>query len=464
MGISGDAAIAIQWAAFAVTFPFVGLRIFTRFQAGRLGSSDLIVSLTWLMFLLTNTGDNELWRRGLYQDSIGWGGEWEKAIPDANTRVTLLKIKFAAYFPYILQLWGVKLSIIALYYTLITDQFAKLRLALHCITAYCIATLLISVILNLFWCTPLSKNWGLVKDSHDKCFHSIVPYVVPLTFHISSDFVLYLLPFVLLKSLRTQLPQRQFIGVIGLIALGGIYILISVGRYIANAHRVKVPTLAVWTAVEMLLGLIIVCCPALGMFGSRRKRSDGSIHLQTRPNDSSCSGKDGEPVQSWFNTRTRTASRASENLYTHRGSVDHSDIEMDCRASKTQSLQSSKSNNNQRRSGRSSQQRFLPRISQSRESLVQEPVAAYHTCSPLPAAGSTPIDRRKLSRDAGMYPPSEFKVEESLRQNNGNVQESVNALRDDILRSISFAYDEQSYNHEHHTHSQGRKTSREGWR
>ncbi|KAF3209718.1 hypothetical protein TWF679_007255 [Orbilia oligospora] len=428
MGISGDAAIAVEWGVFGITFLFVGLKIFARHRAGRLGFSDILVGLTWLMFLITNTCDNELWRRGLYRDDLSWKDDWSNVIPDPDTRMTLMKIGYASYFPYILQLWGVKFSFLALYYGLVSSRFPKLRLVLHFITGYTVITLIISIVLNLAWCTPISRNWDLDSTARTTCFAGLVPDLVPV-----------------------------FNGLLVLFGLGAACIGVTIGRFIAKGDEADIPTIAVWTAMEMAIGLIVVCCPALKILFPAKWRKPGSVQLQSGI-DESTDGKDGETVKSWLSVRTRTISKTSEGMSTwYRGSIDTSDLEME-----SQTIQTQTSSSNQRRSGRSSQQRLLSRISQFREGSVREPEAAYMPGTP--SLGSTPPDRRKPSRDGGMYPPSEFKVEESLRQNNGNVQESVNALRDDILRSISFAYDEQSYNHNHHTHTQPRKTSREGWR
>ncbi|KAK6503752.1 hypothetical protein TWF481_008756 [Arthrobotrys musiformis] len=460
MGISGDAAIGVSWGAFAITFLFVGLKVFARHRAGRLGFGDILVGLTWLMFLINNTCSNELWRRGLYRDDLSWENDWSQAIPDPDARVMLMKIGYASYFPYILELWGVKFCFLALYYSLVGSRLPKLRLGLHFLTGYIALTLVISIVLNLAWCTPISRHWALDSADRTTCFAGLVPDLVPVIFHISSNFALYTFPFILLNSLRTHLPGPQFKAVLILFGLGAVFIGVTIGRFIANGDEASIPSVAVWTAMEMAIGLVVVCCPALKVFfpAKWKVRKPGTVHLQSGNNDST-DGKDGETVKSWLSVRTRTISKTSEAMGTwYRGSVDTSDLELE-----TQTIQTSHtSNSNQRRSGRSSQQRFLSRISQSREGLVREPEAAH--VPGTPPLGSSPLERRKPSRDGAMYPPSEFKVEESLRQNNGNVQESVNALRDDILRSISFAYDEQSYNHDHHTHAKPRKTSREGWR
>ncbi|KAF3929802.1 hypothetical protein ABW19_dt0209906 [Dactylella cylindrospora] len=446
MGVSGNAAIAVEWAALAFTVPFVGLRVYARTRHSLLSVSDLVVVTTWLMFLANNICDNELWNKGLYQENLSWRDEWSEAIPDPETRVLLMKISYASYFPYILELWGVKFSLIALYYTLITVHLPKLRLALHLVTLYTIVTLIASIFLNLLWCIPISENWSLDQTDGNTCFSSIIPYVVPIAFHITSDFALYILPFILLKSLRMNLRRGQLAGILGLFGLGAICIGVSIGRFVASGEEVKIPTLAVWTALEMAIGLIVVCCPALKIFFTKEREASIKIHAGHASADS---GKDVDTIKSWFSVRSRSASKTGDNMF--RGSVDHSDLEMD----------SHHYQDRDKRTRQASHPRGLPRISQSsREGLVNDhEISSITPATPPQAAG------RKQSHDRP-YPPSEFKVEECLRMTNGNVQESVMALTDDILRSISMAYDEQSYNHQAHTHVQPRKASRDGsgWR
>ncbi|KAK6355499.1 hypothetical protein TWF696_004596 [Orbilia brochopaga] len=462
MGVSGAAAIAVEWAAFAVSFPFVGLRMFVRYQAGRLGSSDLIVLFTWLMFLAKTTCDNELWRRGLYRENLAWKDDWSAVVPDPDARVAVMKIGYASYFPYLLQLWGVKFSLIALYYNYITIRSPRLQMALHCVSGYVAVTLVVSLALQLLRCVPISQNWAIEEDDRQKCMDRTVPYLIPVIFHISSDFALCVIPFLFLKSFRLRLPHRQHACIVALFTLGGASIAVSIGRFVARGSDANITTLAVWTAIEMKMGMVLICLAAVAAVNSNRKRRSGSIPLPPGNNDTSDSGKEEETVKSWFSVRSRSASKTSDNMF--RGSTDNLDLELESPIQKTQPPPPS-----HRRSSRISHtSRFLSRISQSsREGLnnvVQTPGSSYDSMSPLSSTPPTVNLGRKLSQDRA-YPQSEFRVEESLRQNNGNVQESVNALRDDILRSISFAYDEQSYNHDHHTHAQPRKLSKDAnWR
>ncbi|KAF3917536.1 hypothetical protein AA313_de0200923 [Arthrobotrys entomopaga] len=482
MAVSGLAAGVIQWVAFGLTLPFVALRLYARHRAVRLGLSDLLVVLTLLMFFIHVIINMVLARYGLFHNDLSFVRGWSSAFPDDNLRIYIQKINYINYIPYLLELWGVKFSLIALYYTLITIQLPKLRIVLHCITAYTVITIIISILLYLFWCVPITLNWSIAPEDRRKCTMGQVPFLVPIGFHMSSDFALYLLPFILLKSLSMRLPKRQFAGVLGLFGLGAVCICISICRIIAGKRQAKATTVAVWTALEMAAGVIVICLPALKVLLPKRRSHSGSIRLSSAQGDSSGApaAKDEETFGSWFTNKTntvksRTLSRASDILYTHSSVIEESnDLEMNTQHSQQQQQQSqpqrrhSQASQN-RRSGRSShasQSRFLKRLSLSRDHSIREPDNAHIPASPTYIPSSP--DRRRQSRDAVTYPPSEFKVEESLRQNNGNVQESVNALRDDILRSISFAYDEQLYKHEHHTHPHGKNTrdggGGSGWR
>ncbi|EWC46078.1 hypothetical protein DRE_04652 [Drechslerella stenobrocha 248] len=485
MGVSGNAAIAVEWAAFAVSLPFVGLRFCARYQAGRLGASDLIVLFTWLTFLAKTICDNELWRRGVYQEGISWRDDWSGAITDPDSRVIVTKVGFAVYFPYILELWGVKFALIALYYNFITFQSPRLRLALHCVTAYTAITLAISIALKLLQCVPISDNWATDPSVRGHCADRTVPYLIPVVFHISSDFALCAIPFPFLRFWRIKLSRRQRICLISLLIVGGASVAVSIGRFVVRSGDAHITTLAVWTAIEMNLGLLVVCWAAVVALNSSRMRRRGSIPLPPGNNDATDSGREEETIKSWFSVRSRSASKTSDNMF--RGSADHLgldlDLELDIAMHKPHRPQSQPqpppppppppqvpAQTHRRGSRRGSHSsRFLSRFSQSsREASsqsIKEPENSYDSTSPL---SSTPpgggFGGRKLSQDRA-YPQSEFRVEESLRQNNGNVQESVMALRDDILRSISFAYDEQVYNHDHHTHAQPRKGSKDaGWR
>jgi len=96
----------------------------------------------------------------------------------------------ASSVPYYISLWGVKFALIFLYYDLFTPAVMprKFRVLLHVLTAYICMTFVIVMIINIFWCEPLSNNWN-VERPENACitYFEYDPYIISLAFHISSE-------------------------------------------------------------------------------------------------------------------------------------------------------------------------------------------------------------------------------------------------------------------------------------
>jgi hypothetical protein len=73
--------------------------------------------------------------------------------------------------------------------------------------------------------------------------------------------IVFILPFFLLRYLH--ISRRQFWGLISIFGLGALAILMSVARIIALAVSATTTQVAVWTALECSIGIIVACCPAL---------------------------------------------------------------------------------------------------------------------------------------------------------------------------------------------------------
>lgn len=55
--------------------------------------------------------------------------------------------------------YAAKFSLIALYYNLISAAFFRLRIALHVVTFYVVASCLVTFLCDVVWCMPVSDNW-----------------------------------------------------------------------------------------------------------------------------------------------------------------------------------------------------------------------------------------------------------------------------------------------------------------
>jgi hypothetical protein len=72
----------------------------------------------------------------------------------------------------------------------------------------------------------------------------------------------FVLPFFLLKQLQ-RLSRRQIWGLSFIFSLGGITVGTSIGRTLAIAFMADIVHVGVWSVLEVGVGIIVACCPAL---------------------------------------------------------------------------------------------------------------------------------------------------------------------------------------------------------
>jgi hypothetical protein len=66
-----------------------------------------------------------------------------------------------------------KLSLLALYYEIISIAFSRLRVALHVITSYVFGACIITWCFDALWCIPISDNWyAQLPIQHDAPWNS----------------------------------------------------------------------------------------------------------------------------------------------------------------------------------------------------------------------------------------------------------------------------------------------------
>ncbi|KAJ6261503.1 hypothetical protein Dda_4173 [Drechslerella dactyloides] len=260
--ISGSAAIKFEWAMLGLTVPFVLLRLYSRCWITRnASSSDIVVVATWLLFAIGTSEDHATYRLGLFRNHYSYTLDLLDVFEDKVALVKILKISFTNTIPYYGTLWGIKLSLLLLYYKLIPESIPILRIALHTTSFVCATSFLVVICMNMFWCLPVSRNWSIDKSHACFAYASFQPYFTSAAFHILTELMLLILPFPLLKVLN--LTHRKRIEVGALFALGGLCIIFTIARVIEIGRAANVATVAVWSTVEQATGIVVVCAPAL---------------------------------------------------------------------------------------------------------------------------------------------------------------------------------------------------------
>jgi hypothetical protein len=94
--------------------------------------------------------------------------------------------------------------------------------------------------------------------------------------------VVFVIPFFLLRKI--DVTPRQLWGLIFLFSFGGIAILVSIARIVALVVSATTTQVALWTALECSIGIIVACCPSLFLLFRRRGPPDlGTSALDGSP-------------------------------------------------------------------------------------------------------------------------------------------------------------------------------------
>ena len=109
---------------------------------------------------------------------------------------------------------------ILLLYVRIFHNVAKFRRICHCLLGYIIAYAIASILATIFQCSPIKRTFN--HKLPGTCINLTAFWYANAISSILTDIVVLLLPMPLLK--RLHLPRRQKYGLMGVFALGGLYV------------------------------------------------------------------------------------------------------------------------------------------------------------------------------------------------------------------------------------------------
>ncbi|KAL3421569.1 hypothetical protein PVAG01_08015 [Phlyctema vagabunda] len=145
---------------------------------------------------------------------------------------------------------------------------------------------------NLFACTPIAFTWD--KSLHGHCIERKFLWLFNASFNIISDVVILVLPMPVLSSLK--LPRKQKFVLMAIFAAGGLVCLISVIRLHDLYRLLKTKdlswdnaTVAIWSTLEIHLGIICASLPTLKpviswLFPSILSTKDSHLNGEPSPN------------------------------------------------------------------------------------------------------------------------------------------------------------------------------------
>ncbi|KAI1084434.1 integral membrane protein [Whalleya microplaca] len=216
----------------------------------------------------------------IIQTRWGLAMQYVDDIPEEN-RFMFGVLQYAGWPLYILSIYGFKLSLLVSYFRFIPQGMCRYGVSL--VTLTCTLFHIIYFILQFNLCHPVAKQWDpTITDG--KCLNAFAFYVSMSSITIIFDFNVMFLPFPIL--IKSKLPKRKKVVLLGLFALGFFVTVIQIFRiqnfrhYTNYLHSEQIIR---WSMAEANLGVICACIPTMSPLirSAAEKRKRGASYFKT---------------------------------------------------------------------------------------------------------------------------------------------------------------------------------------
>jgi fucose permease len=277
----GPAVLGVTAASLALSTIFVVFRLISRFVIVRKpGYDDYFMILAWMLAFGTSFSI-------CYGTRFGLGRHEENIPPQWNTPMKKMAYIFAVlYNP---ALMATKTSILIFYLSLSSTQKVFRWATIATLAVVNIGGLALAL-LNTLQCRPLHAAWASPVSSTARCTNVVSIYLSSAPLNIATDLAILFLPMPILTAMR--LPRKQKIILVVTFGFGVFVAVIDVVRiaYLQSAARANLQNHGgnqdnasrntndfswyaalsfMWSAVEINVGIMCGCVPALKPFISR---------------------------------------------------------------------------------------------------------------------------------------------------------------------------------------------------
>ncbi|KAM0388320.1 hypothetical protein ACHAQC_009678 [Fusarium culmorum] len=255
--IDGKDCMISEWILLAVSYLFVGLRIYARLFRARqkLDTSDWLLVVSAFNALALIICDTLTYQMGV--------------LDEYKTSVKLSKISFASNYFYDFGMGFPKLSMLAFYwaYFLPSNSVSSaMRKTLYGITAFVCISYLVILFDDTFFCgKDVSVQWSQ-EEGACSVFYAPEPFILNFTLNLACYFAVYALPLILL----VQGVLKSSTGVMVTFVLGALTICTTIVRFITlKVGTGQLNLVYPLSMVEMALAITVVALPGLRPLVSR---------------------------------------------------------------------------------------------------------------------------------------------------------------------------------------------------
>ncbi|EFQ32499.1 hypothetical protein CGRA01v4_05932 [Colletotrichum graminicola] len=260
--LAGEGLLVIEWTLIGIAFCLILARLYLRIFHLKSGFvlSDAFIAVAFAAGVSLNAVDVTLYQRGIYASSVDFRMTTWVASEEDSVRV--YRALYFLYFPFYIEQYCNKGTLLALYYEIFGNGSAKIRISLACIVLYCIAGFITTICIILFLCR-WGCYWSYSQSCPLRCWE--VSDNLGWAFHFTSDILIFILPLVCISRLNMSKAQKISAGVT--FCIGLINIFITIARwFVVQAVFTPVPALNTGEAMAVSdghIGLIVSILPSL---------------------------------------------------------------------------------------------------------------------------------------------------------------------------------------------------------
>ncbi|KAG8676127.1 hypothetical protein FPOAC2_02210 [Fusarium poae] len=287
---SAATVIAVEFMLVTVALAIIIARVYLRLvvQKQSLVLADWVRIVAFLSGCVTAIFDIVFFVEGALDPTINFTLDNWNVPPEKLERV--LKFTWANSIPFFSTFYLCKASLLVVYLQLFPTFMRKARIVLWGVVAYCMCAFIISMSLVIFLCFPTERNWS-VTEPEKLCgdWPVATTFQIAWALHFTGSLALFALPFLLLHKLNLRPKVR--VGVYAVFLLGFVDIAFSLTRFLTiQLTKVgefsSITTIALWSSLDVYVGLIVACLPALRPY-LHRKGSKFSYGESGRPTGTS---------------------------------------------------------------------------------------------------------------------------------------------------------------------------------
>ncbi|KAK7222468.1 hypothetical protein V2G26_010471 [Clonostachys chloroleuca] len=223
---SGKGLLAVEWTLIGIALILLIARLNLRIRYLRSGFviSDGFMIAAFVAAASLTSADTWLYHMKVYKPDVDFQmNHWDSSVEE---KIQVYKTFFSLYFPFYIEQYLNKGTLIALYFEIFGQHMGKTRTSLFALSTFCIIGFTTTVLMNLFYCR-FGCYWSLDNPCDASCV--VVKDNVGWAFHFASGLLIFVLPLVYINRLNMSKTQRISTGII--FCLGFINLCISLARW-----------------------------------------------------------------------------------------------------------------------------------------------------------------------------------------------------------------------------------------